>query len=102
MSPSARESKITSRTGLISGLLTTLFSTQNLRSGSYLYQFFARYKLFQSTSPTTSPSKIERLDSNSEPDTDDTIAFLGDFDSNDDLPISEENKTQKLEKVRLV
>ena len=36
MSPSARASKITSRTGLITDIFATLFSTQNLWSGCYL------------------------------------------------------------------
>ena len=50
-------------------------------------------------SPVTSPAKIERLETNSdsEPNTDDTIAILGDVGTVEDP--NDENKTLQFEKV---
>ena len=51
------------------------------------------------SSPVTSPAKIERLETNSdsEPNTDDTIAILGDVGTVEDS--NDEHKTLQFEKV---
>ena len=54
------------------------------------------------SSPVTSPAKIERLETNSdsEPNTDDTIAILGDVGTVEDS--NDEHKTLQFEKVNKV
>ena len=51
------------------------------------------------SSPVTSPAKIERLETNSEsePNTDDTIAILGNVGTEEDS--NDEHKTLQFEKV---